>query len=108
GYIYEIIPLDYDNSGRPQHVRINHFRGQDTMPINEFRLAVGPDLVRSTKDLTVEYLDKEIVFSGHGWGHGVGMCQWGAKALAEKGWNYKDILEYYYPGSTIVKMQNAN
>lgn len=40
---------------------------------------------------------------GRGSGHGVGMPQWGAKALAEAGWTYVQILEYYFPGTTIER-----
>ena len=40
-------------------------------------------------------------FEGRGWGHGVGMSQWGAKALAEAGWTFEQILMYYYPGTSI-------
>lgn len=36
------------------------------------------------------------VFNGRGWGHGVGMSQWGARTLAERGYKYPDILEHYY------------
>jgi stage II sporulation protein D len=35
---------------------------------------------------------------GHGFGHGAGMCQWGARVYAEKGWGFEKILEHYYPG----------
>ncbi len=38
---------------------------------------------------------------GRGSGHGVGMSQWGAKTMAEKGWTFAQILEYYFPGTTI-------
>jgi stage II sporulation protein D len=40
----------------------------------------------------------EVVFSGHGWGHGVGLSQWGAYALAMEGWAYDRILAHYYQG----------
>ena len=45
-----------------------------------------------------------IRFVGKGWGHGVGMSQWGAKAMAEHGYTYKQILLYYYPGVKLVKL----
>ena len=38
---------------------------------------------------------------GRGSGHGVGMSQWGAKTMAEKGWTFTQILSYYFPGTTI-------
>lgn len=42
-----------------------------------------------------------ITFQGKGWGHGVGMPQWGAKARAEEGKGYREILTFYYQGTTI-------
>ncbi|MBV8079454.1 MAG: SpoIID/LytB domain-containing protein [Actinobacteria bacterium] len=42
-----------------------------------------------------------VVFSGHGWGHGVGMGQWGAYGYALHGWTYDKILAHYYPGTTL-------
>lgn len=44
-----------------------------------------------------------IVFNGKGWGHGVGMSQFGAKSLAEQGYDYKYILKHYYTGIEIKK-----
>ncbi len=41
------------------------------------------------------------LFSGKGWGHGVGMSQWGAKALADSGWTCEQILRFYYPGTVL-------
>lgn len=43
----------------------------------------------------------KYVFSGKGWGHGVGMSQWGAKKMAELGYNYIQILEHYYTGAKV-------
>ncbi len=45
-----------------------------------------------------------FVFEGRGWGHGVGMSQWGAKAMADNGWKAEKILGYYYPGTTIKQI----
>ena len=38
---------------------------------------------------------------GQGWGHGVGMCQWGAFYMAKERYDYDEILAYYYPGSIL-------
>lgn len=43
------------------------------------------------------------VFNGRGWGHGVGMSQWGAYNMAMKGYSYRDILLYYYKNADIIK-----
>jgi stage II sporulation protein D len=41
------------------------------------------------------------IFNGKGFGHGLGMSQWGAKGMAEAGNNYQKILEYYYQGAKV-------
>lgn len=42
-----------------------------------------------------------FVFEGEGWGHGIGMSQYGAKGMAEAGFDYKDILLHYFPGTNL-------
>jgi stage II sporulation protein D len=49
-----------------------------------------------------------LIVSGHGWGHGVGMSQWGAYGYARHGWGYKRILSHYYPGTTLEKRGEPN
>ena len=44
----------------------------------------------------------QFVISGHGWGHGVGMSQWGAYGYAQNGWTYDKILAHYYPGTALT------
>ena len=44
---------------------------------------------------------KGFVFQGRGWGHGLGMSQWGAKALADTGWSAEKILGHYFPGTRL-------
>ncbi|NLG85411.1 MAG: SpoIID/LytB domain-containing protein [Firmicutes bacterium] len=48
-----------------------------------------------------EFLPIQLVVVGRGWGHGVGLSQWGAKGLAEQGYTYIDILKYYYQGTEV-------
>jgi stage II sporulation protein D len=43
----------------------------------------------------------ELIVTGHGWGHGVGMSQWGAYGYARHGWKYRRILAHYYPGTKM-------
>ena len=45
-----------------------------------------------------------VIFDGHGFGHGLGMAQYGAKAMAEKGQKYEAILKHYYTGVELVKL----
>lgn len=46
-------------------------------------------------------LGDAISFTGHGWGHGLGLSQWGAKSMAEQGFTYEQILLHYYTGTTL-------
>ncbi len=51
--------------------------------------------------LTISYKDGTFTFRSSGWGHGVGMSQWGAHYYAENGWTYDQILTHYYVGATL-------
>jgi stage II sporulation protein D len=66
---------------------------------NDFRRAVGYDSLKSTL-FAVAVQGDVAQFAGRGYGHGVGMCQWGAKAMAEQGYSARQILEFYYPGAS--------
>ena len=57
-------------------------------------------MVPSTQ-FTIESVGQDVVFSGYGAGHAVGLCQWGAKELAELGYSFSSILRYYYPGTEL-------
>jgi stage II sporulation protein D len=50
---------------------------------------------------TVNKYPTRFIFNGRGWGHGLGMSQWGAKGMAEAGYSYIDILQYYYQGCVV-------
>lgn len=68
-----------------------------------FRRVLGYDKVKSL-GFTVEHEGSKLKLSGRGLGHGAGLCQIGAKVLAERGWDYGQILEHYYPGAVIQRM----
>jgi stage II sporulation protein D len=62
------------------------------------RTADGKNILWSTM-FDVSNERNNIVLIGNGFGHGVGLCQWGAIALSRMGWSYEEILEHYYPGT---------
>lgn len=103
--LQSITPEEPDASERPRFFLIRHAGGSLKLSANEFRLALGPDRIRSTR-IKVERAGDQFIFRGRGWGHGVGMCQFGAKRLAELGYRYADILRYYYPGSEIRNLED--
>ncbi len=106
GLIDRIEISERNESGR---IRSLHIRDKNGKTINisgkEFRLIVGPNEIRSN-NYTIEMKGYYADLIGKGWGHGVGMCQWGAYGMAEKGHDYTDILKYYYPGAEIEKIGN--
>ena len=70
-----------------------------------FRLAVSAWLIKSTYIDDIKSRKGRFEFSGRGWGHGVGMCQWGAKGMGDKGHSYREIIKYYFP-QTDVKQRD--
>lgn len=67
------------------------------------RLALGKEKMRSTLVTDISLTDGKLVIMGKGFGHGVGMSQWGAKALAEKGTSPEDIIKYFFKNVEISK-----
>ncbi|HSR12808.1 MAG TPA: SpoIID/LytB domain-containing protein, partial [Thermodesulfobacteriota bacterium] len=70
----------------------------------DFRRLLGYDQLRSTNFVVAEK-DGVYHFSGLGWGHGVGFCQWGARGMADAGMDYRSILKFYYQGVEIGKVR---
>jgi stage II sporulation protein D len=79
---------------------IHHKGGIIKLTGNELRLLFPEKRIKSMF-FTAKKVKDGLILTGHGWGHGVGMCQWGAKGMAEQGANFKDILRYYYKGISI-------
>ncbi len=102
--IQDIKILAKDRSGRVSEVNVVGTLGNETISANRFRLAVGPNILRSA-NFDVVIKGNSAVFSGKGWGHGVGMCQWGAYYMSKKGFSCDDILQFYYPGAVIADMK---
>jgi stage II sporulation protein D len=91
-----------DPAGRVQEVIINKTK---KMSANEFRVAVGPNLIKSTAFTKVSKMGDSFEFAGKGWGHGVGMCQYGAEAMARAGRSWRKVLVHYYPYAEITKVR---
>jgi len=71
----------------------------------EFRDLLGFQDLRSTR-FQMQQTSKEFVFSGTGFGHGVGLCQWGSRNLAQQGLKFQQILTHYYPGMALKAAEN--
>ncbi len=101
--VYSIRPVRITRSGRWKKIRIRGEPDDVVITGNKFRLILGADKIKSTK-IRIYRVRGGFKIYGYGWGHGVGMCQWGAKKMAEKGYSYRQILAYYYRGARIKKI----
>lgn len=92
-----------NSRGRLAQVVVVTDRGGLTLTGDQFRRFIGYGVIRST-NFTVRVADGQALFNGVGNGHGVGLCQWGAKQRALNGFDCTEILSYYYPGSSLEQV----
>ena len=104
GDIVDLIPLDRGTSGRIWRLQLvgtkrSFIIGKEL----EIRRALSETHLYSSA-FDVEKRDNRFILHGRGWGHGVGLCQIGAAVMGEKGYDYDDILLYYYRGAEIKQI----
>jgi len=118
--IFSILPIQgisiesRDDTGRVTILKLIGKNGKIvSLTGHEFRMMVNqgrkvffdsPDIIPSTK-FNVKKDGDYFIFTGEGYGHGVGMCQWGARKMAEEGFNYREILKYYFPEMELSKIE---
>lgn len=93
-----------DASGRSRGFILQGQHGAIPVKGGTFRLRVGPRVLPSlliTKFQSSTEARERIVIEGGGLGHGVGLCQWGARGRAIEGASFSDILHFYFPGTEI-------
>ncbi|MBK8575578.1 MAG: SpoIID/LytB domain-containing protein [Elusimicrobia bacterium] len=94
--------LSHTPSGRVYKLRVYGEKGTEDILANRFRNIVDPALIRSTFWSGISKLDGAWQIHGQGWGHGVGLCQWGMKTLADKNMSYGQILRFYYRSVEVI------
>ncbi len=104
GRILKIEIISQTPSHRVGSLRITGTSGEAVIAAKDFRVWVGGDKMRSTV-FTVSVAEDMAAFRGKGWGHGVGLCQWGTLGQALLGHSHEEILKFYYPGSEIKKLE---
>jgi len=108
--ITDISHYNKTKSGRSRMIKIKYLAESGAkkhiiLPSSGFRMAVSPWTIKSTKFTSIKKTGDEFEFRGNGWGHGVGMCQWGARGMSERGFDYRKILEHYYPGTRLEEWE---
>jgi stage II sporulation protein D len=89
-------------SGRPRQLAFNGTATTVQVDTDSFRAAAGMSVVRSTYLRSILPNGNTLDIAGNGSGHGVGMCQWGARAMAATGASAADIIAFYFPTTKIV------
>jgi SpoIID/LytB domain protein len=105
GRIDQIAITRYDHTGRAESISLT---GEWTRTIAGWELklivgrALGWNLLKSSR-FTVRRAGDDFVFTGGGFGHGLGLCQEGAHVMAERGAGYTRILAKYFPGARVAR-----
>lgn len=94
--------VDKDTSSRAKVLLVSSKQRTQSISGRKLREIIGFNLLRSTL-FEVKNRKDEIIFRGRGWGHGVGMSQWGAARMGKLGYSVEEILQFYYPGTEIHK-----
>jgi SpoIID/LytB domain protein len=107
GKIHGLIITKRDQTGRAEVITIEGER-QRTISGWEFKLVVGRalgwNLLKSSR-FSITRSGSNFVFRGGGFGHGLGLCQEGSHVMAQRGFNYRQILTKYFPGTTVRGMR---
>lgn len=102
GKVHTIGTPQYTPGGRVASISFAGEDGTETLRGRDVRSAL---LLRSTR-FEIDIQGESVVVSGSGFGHGVGMSQWGARSLAEQGWSFEQILQHYYQSTAIAQLEN--
>ena len=103
GIVTALKVLGRTPSGRARSIRLSTENGSEVLGGNDFRRIVGYTKVRSTR-FEVEEVDEGLLLRGHGAGHGVGMCQWGAHGMVDADHTFQQVLEHYYEGAKLTSL----
>ena len=112
GNIVALTPLAMTPHGRVRQIKVIGDAGQTTLSGEQFRRAL--DLRSSLFAVTSQgnsasggksTLPQQFVIQGRGFGHGLGLSQWGAYGLARQGYNYQQILGHYYRNASLARIQ---
>jgi len=104
GRIASVETFAWPRGGYVREVHVKHAGGEAVIPGPKFRFAFAPALKSASFEVASDPKDDTLVVKGKGWGHGVGLCQWGAKGCADTGMDEDQILHRYYPGAEISKL----
>lgn len=94
--------LSYTATGKVKTLKVSTKKRAYTVKAKELREQIGFKKIPSTS-FTLKVKNRKIFLKGKGFGHGVGLCQYGALQMALEGKDYKEILYYFYPNTLLWK-----
>jgi stage II sporulation protein D len=103
-WVADIAPGEISGSGRVTSFVLKTDKGDITVKANALRNWINPTRIKSLLCRVRRKGNNDFVFYGRGWGHGVGLSQYGASRLAKTGRKHQQILAAYYPGTKVGKM----
>lgn len=103
GTVRALRVLETTPSGRNARILVEGSEGSVTLTGEALRRTLGYSVLKSTR-FVVHDEPGLFRFQGSGSGHGVGLCQWGAKGMADRGFAYRQILDHYYPGTSLERL----
>lgn len=101
-YAIKDIKTKHDKAGAVRKVVIKSARGVVTLTGKQF-YALSPKIKSFCYSIMMPNV-KKICITGKGYGHHLGICQWGARNMIDQGWTYRNILSFFYPGTTCMKL----
>jgi stage II sporulation protein D len=106
GRVVALDVLERSTSLRVARIAVRGTAGTVTLRGNDLRRLVGYDTLKSTL-FAVAVAGPVARFVGRGYGHGVGLDQWSAKTMADRGWSASQIVGYYYPGAALATLPDS-
>lgn len=101
GKLRSVSVSGHDRTGNAKLFSIKTSAEALTVKAVELRKRLGASDLKSTRILSIKTSKAGVEFTGRGSGHGVGLCQWGARLQAEENRSYEQILKFYFPGSVL-------
>jgi stage II sporulation protein D len=95
----------YTSTQRVKTIGVIHNEGILNVKATDLRKMLGWSRLPST-NFTISRDNGNYVFDGKGYGHGVGLCQWSALEMSREGMSYRQILDYFYPGTKLEKYED--
>ena len=105
GDIIKIFISKKDSAGIVKQVKLICSKKNITIPATQIKQSLSEKVL--SLNFSIKNHNNLIVINGHGYGHQIGLCQRGAKELVDMGWDFKNIINFYYPEIEFSRLKHA-